>query len=269
MILQKNKSKNKIAFHKTGKGDPVILLHGLGLRSESWIEQINFLKKNYTIYSIDLPGHGKSSLLSQKKINLKSYSDEIIKFIKNNNILKPVLVGHSLGSLITIEIAGQAPNLLKAGVAVSPIYQRSKKALRAVQQRAKEIKVNPTKKIMIHDLIYRWFNNSKSKNISKASKLIEKLLRLNFKDNLKGYTLAYDVFSNLEGNSSNILKKIKVPMFYITGDKDPNSTPFMTKKLAKNQLQQYTIIKGARHILQLTHAKQFNFYLNKFIKGLN
>ena len=44
MILRKNKSQNGIAYYKTGKGEPIILIHGLGLRAESWIEQINFFK---------------------------------------------------------------------------------------------------------------------------------------------------------------------------------------------------------------------------------
>ena len=65
MIQQKNKSKNGIAYYKTGKGPAVILIHGLGLRSESWVEQIKILKKNYTIYSLDLPGHGQSKLFSK------------------------------------------------------------------------------------------------------------------------------------------------------------------------------------------------------------
>ena len=48
MILQKNKSQKGIAFHKSGKGDPIILIHGLGLSAECWYKQISFLKKDYT-----------------------------------------------------------------------------------------------------------------------------------------------------------------------------------------------------------------------------
>jgi len=46
MILRKNKSSNGIAYYKTGKGEPIILIHGLGLRAESWREQIDFFKRN-------------------------------------------------------------------------------------------------------------------------------------------------------------------------------------------------------------------------------
>jgi pimeloyl-ACP methyl ester carboxylesterase len=91
---------------------------------------------------------------------------------------------------------------------------------------------------------------------------------LNKKFNLKGYSMAYDVFSKFKGSSSKIIKNIKVPMFYITGEKDLNSTPLMSKNLAKLTKSNYVIIKNARHILQLTHSTKFNFHLNQFIKSL-
>lgn len=268
MIQQKNKSKNGIAYYKTGKGPAVILIHGLGLRSESWIEQIKILKKNYTIYSLDLPGHGQSKLLSKKRSKLKSLCSEITKFIKLININSPILIGHSLGALITIEIAGNNPNILKSGIAISSVYKRSKDALRKVQKRAKEIKENPNEEILVNKLIERWFGKSKSLKMYNHAKFIKKLLLLNKKNNFVGYANAYDLFSRLDGNSTKTIKNIKVPMLYITGEKDLNSTPSMSKKLAKINDHNYAVIKGARHVVQLTHAKQCNFHLINFIKGL-
>lgn len=268
MIQQKNKSKNGIAYYKTGKGPAVILIHGLGLRSESWIDQIKILKKNYTIYSLDLPGHGQSKLLSKKRSKLKSLCSEITKFIKLININSPILIGHSLGALITIEIAGNNPNILKSGIAISSVYKRSKDALRKVQKRAKEIKENPNEEILVNKLIERWFGKSKSLKMYNHAKFIKKLLLLNKKNNFVGYANAYDLFSRLDGNSTKTIKNIKVPMLYITGEKDLNSTPSMSKKLAKINDHNYAVIKGARHVVQLTHAKQCNFHLINFIKGL-
>ena len=80
MILQKNKSQKGIAFYKSGKGDPIILIHGLGLSAECWYKQISFLKKDYTVYALDLPGHGKSDLLSQANPQLKNYSNKTVSY---------------------------------------------------------------------------------------------------------------------------------------------------------------------------------------------
>jgi len=269
MILRKNKFQNKIAYHKTGKGEPIILLHGLGLRAESWIEQINFFKKKFTVYALDFPGHGKSDILSGKKVDLKNYSEKVVQFIKDKNINKPILIGHSFGALITIQIAGLHPSILKSGIAVAPIHDRSKEALMNVKKRAKELKKNPSERITVIDPIQRWFNNSRSKKIIDTSNFIEDLLKLNKKFNLKGYTMTYDIFSKFKGSSSKIIKNISVPMLYITGEKDFNSTPLMSKNLAKLTKGEFVVVKNARHILQLTHSTKFNFYLNQFIKSLN
>ena len=268
MIQQKNKSKNGIAYYKTGKGPAVILIHGLGLRSESWIEQIKILKKNYTIYSLDLPGHGQSKPLSQKKLTLKGFCSEITKFIKLLNIYKPIMIGHSLGALITIEIAGNNPKILKSGIAISSVYKRSKEALRKVQKRAKEINENPNEEILVNKLVERWFGNLKSLKMNNHAKFIKKLLLLNKNNNFEGYANAYDLFSKLDGNSTKTVKNIKVPMLYVTGEKDLNSTPSMSKILAKINDQNYAIIKGARHVVPVTHSKKCNFHLINFIKGL-
>ena len=268
MIQQKNKSKNGIAYYKTGKGPAIILIHGLGLRSESWIQQIKILKKNYTIYSLDLPGHGQSKHLSQNKLTLKGFCSEITKFIKLLDIYKPIMIGHSLGAWITIEIAGNNPNILKSGIAISSVYERSKDALRKVQKRAKEIKENPNEETLVIKLIERWFGKSKSIKMKNHAKFIKKLLLLNKKNNFEGYSSAYELFSKLDGNSTKTIKNIKVPMLYITGEKDLNSTPSMSKKLAKINDHNYAVIKGAKHVVPLTHAKQCNFHLINFIKGL-
>ena len=80
--------------------------------------------------------------------------------------------------------------------------------------------------------------------------------------------IGYKTFSEIKGNTNEVIKKIKCPMMFITGEKDQNSSPLMSKKLAKFHNSKVLIIKNARHALFLTHFNQFNFHLNQFIKGL-
>lgn len=267
--LQKSKSSNGIAFFKIGSGHPIIFIHGLGLRAECWFHQIEELKKNHTVYAIDMPGHGKSDLLNDKKVSLKSFVKALVEFIKIQKIDRPIIVGHSLGALIAIELAGLYPKLPSAIIAVTPIYNRSPEATKAVKLRAKEILENPNDNIIIHEPIKRWFGNSKAKINIESADACRKFLKLNKKIfNLQGYTTAYGVFAQIKGNSLSTLKKIQAPSLYITGEKDFNSTPEMSQKLSKINKSSYIVIKNARHLLPLTHAKQFNSHLNHFINSL-
>jgi Predicted hydrolases or acyltransferases (alpha/beta hydrolase superfamily) len=90
--LQKSKSPNGIAFFKIGSGHPIIFIHGLGLRAECWFHQIEELKKNHTVYTIDMPGHGKSDLLKDQKVSLKSFVKVLVEFIKIQKIDRPIIV---------------------------------------------------------------------------------------------------------------------------------------------------------------------------------
>jgi len=65
-ILQRSKSKHGIAYHKIGSGPPLVLIHGVGLRAESWGAQIAYFKSRFTVYALDLPGHGERRILSTK-----------------------------------------------------------------------------------------------------------------------------------------------------------------------------------------------------------
>ena len=267
--LQKSKSSNGIAFFKTGSGHPIIFIHGLGLRAECWLYQIEEFKKNHTVYLIDMPGHGKSDLLKDKKISLKSFVKALVEFIKIQKIDSPIIIGHSLGALIAIELAGLYPKLSSGIIAVTPIYNRSIEATKAVKLRAKEILENPNDDIVVNEPIKRWFGNSKAKLNIESADLCTRLLKLNKKIfNLQGYATAYNVFASIKGNSLSTLKKIRVPMLFITGEKDFNSTPKMSQKLSKISNNSYVVIKKAKHLLPLTHAKQFNSHLNHFINSL-
>ena len=47
-----------IAYYRGGEGAPVMLLHGVGLRLESWHRQIAALQPRCAVYAPDMPGHG-------------------------------------------------------------------------------------------------------------------------------------------------------------------------------------------------------------------
>ncbi|EQD49241.1 esterase, partial [mine drainage metagenome] len=63
-----NSDGNTIRFTKKGNGKTnMILIHGLGAFAEVWNPLIECLDKDkYTIYTLDLPGHGKSKFKEEE-----------------------------------------------------------------------------------------------------------------------------------------------------------------------------------------------------------
>lgn len=100
-----------IYFQKTGRGKNLILLHGWGMDVSSFWPMVDFLKENFTLWLIDLPGFGKSSLL-QKILTISDYAKIIAEFIKKNHIEKPVIFGHSYGGKVATKLVRLYPKLI-------------------------------------------------------------------------------------------------------------------------------------------------------------
>tara|TARA_B100001250_G_scaffold409778_1_gene434812 strand:+ start:868 stop:1629 length:762 start_codon:yes stop_codon:yes gene_type:complete len=84
--------------------NPIVFIHGTGMDHTVWTLPVrHFLRKKRGVLSIDLPGHGKSEgpLLS----SVKDFADSINQYLDKRNIENFSVVGHSLGSLIALELS--------------------------------------------------------------------------------------------------------------------------------------------------------------------
>jgi pimeloyl-ACP methyl ester carboxylesterase len=91
---------------QTVKRPPVILIHGAGGTHLSWPPQIRRLADE-KIYTLDLPGHGKSEGVGRQSID--EYADDVIVFMKEMKINAAVIVGHSMGSAVALALALKYP----------------------------------------------------------------------------------------------------------------------------------------------------------------
>ncbi len=103
---------NEINIHYEvfGEGKPIILLHGNGECYKIFDILIEKLKDDYKVYAIDSRCHGKSD--NPKEISYDLMCDDVIGFIKELNIEKPILYGFSDGGIIGLLIALKEPDLL-------------------------------------------------------------------------------------------------------------------------------------------------------------
>lgn len=95
---------------------PVILIHGAGSNHLCWPTEIRRLR-NTTVYAIDLPGHGKSAGTAHHRVS--NYQSAIIDFIAQLGFNQAVLVGHSLGAGIALQLALDHPQNVAGLVCIS------------------------------------------------------------------------------------------------------------------------------------------------------
>jgi len=93
----------------SGIHPPIILIHGAGGNHLYWPPGIRRLP-GYRIFSLDLPGHGKSPGRGRQSID--AYADDIFKWMQEIKINRAVIIGHSMGSLIAIRLALKYPDIV-------------------------------------------------------------------------------------------------------------------------------------------------------------
>ena len=111
----------ELYYEQYGDGEDVmILLHGFLASSKMWADgYIPELKKRFTVYAIDVRGHGNSSAV-KVGCDLQQMSDDIYQFMVLKNIDQCILAGMSMGGAIAIQCAIKFQEKIKTLILMSP-----------------------------------------------------------------------------------------------------------------------------------------------------
>lgn len=88
---------------------PILVLHGLFGSSKNWLSVGDFLSLYSDVYLMDLRNHGDSPHSSEH--SLASMVEDIEAWIAKTEIEKPVILGHSMGGLVSMGFALKNPNI--------------------------------------------------------------------------------------------------------------------------------------------------------------
>lgn len=99
----------KTNFVRAGKGEPVILLHGLGASSYSWRYAVPELAKHYEVFAPDLPGFGRTDKPRDFDYSLHGLHSWIVKFMDHFALEKARFAGNSMGGVLSLWTAMEAP----------------------------------------------------------------------------------------------------------------------------------------------------------------
>ncbi len=101
----------KLFYRKFGKGQPLIILHGLFGQSDNWNTLAKrFAESGFEVYTVDQRNHGLSP--HSAIWNYQAMSDDILELINDNGLHHIVLLGHSMGGKVAMMFALQHPELL-------------------------------------------------------------------------------------------------------------------------------------------------------------
>lgn len=229
------------SFICKGQGKPLLLLHGYLSCKESFIYQINYFSKFFKVYAPDLSGFGNNPPL-KKPYALQDYVDDLLNFIKEQNLVNFNVIAHSFGVRLVLKskkLQALADKLVFTGGAG----------------------LKPKRNLFYYYKIYkykflkRFFPQSKSikKCGSKEYQLLSPIMQ-------KSYVLVVNEHLNYT------LKNITNKTLIINGAKDKTTPKYMAKQFKKGIKNCHLIfIKKAGHFAFIDKQNQFNLQVNKFL----
>ncbi|MEU4494060.1 alpha/beta fold hydrolase [Streptomyces sp. NBC_00210] len=108
-----------VSYERAGKGEPLLLLHGIGHHWQAWEPVMGILAAERDVIAIDLPGFGTSPALPQGvSYDLTTVGSALGAFCEALEIDRPHVAGNSLGGLLALELGRE--KLVRSVTALSP-----------------------------------------------------------------------------------------------------------------------------------------------------
>lgn len=240
-------------YDETGPEDtpPVILMHGWGCNSSTVASIASALATDRKVYSMDLPGHGKSQE-PPFPWGIEDFTRLVENFTKTLNIKNPTLIGHSFGGRIAIMMGSR--NDIRNIVLVDAAGIKPKRKLKyyikvysfKIARRILPFLVGKKK---AGNIIDKWRNKSGSADYKASSPMMRAVMSKCVNEDLKG-----------------VMPYIKAPTLLIWGEKD-TATPLSDAQTMNKLIPDSGLVSfpGAGHYSFLDEPVRFRTIIRNFL----
>jgi len=241
----------------------VVFIHGAGGSSAIWHKQIKPFSNLYNILLVDLRGHGKSKLKSEKTdYSFEVISKDVVEVLAMHQIQEAHFVGVSMGSIVIKQIYNTNPELMKSMIfagAVTKLNIKSRFLLRLGRI---------LNRILPYMTLYRLFarimmpkkNHEQSRQmfIQEAKKLMDKEFKRWFK-----LTARLTAYLHLLEN-----KQYNIPQLYVMGSEDHLFLNPVLELTRGNKYSTVSIVQNCGHVVNIEDADRFNSLSIEFIERI-
>src|SRR5438874_1896126 len=121
--------------HGPSDGQPLLLIHGGILTSDSWRPYLAAFAEHCRVIAPDSRGHGRTNNPSGSSLSFELLADDMAALSHALGLRKPLIVGYSDGGQVALEIGMRYPNLPQAlviGGAYVELTEASSKWVRSI-----------------------------------------------------------------------------------------------------------------------------------------
>lgn len=114
VALLKISDRLRLRYEKSGSGPPLLLLHTIRTQLEYFRDLVPLLDNHFTVYAVDLPGHGRSPIDKSAKFDEPDMRKAVIGILEALDLRDVTLVGESIGAVLALTSAAEVPDRIRA-----------------------------------------------------------------------------------------------------------------------------------------------------------
>ncbi len=251
----------ELYYEVKGKGEPLLFIHGLGSSTRDWEPQVSYFSEQYRVITFDVRGHGRSEK-PRGPYSVSRFADDTAELINALDTGPCHIIGISMGGMIALQLAGQAPELVRSLVVVNCLPSL---VLRSVADRLQLLK----RFLVVRFLGMERLGQLLGKKLFPApdhADLRQTFVKRWAENDPSAYREAMKALVNW--NISGRLSLVQCPVLVVAAEND--YTPVADKETFAARLDraELYVIKGAHHAVTMECPEEFNRIVNGFLTGL-
>ncbi len=236
-----------------GKGEALVLVHGLGGSSNTWYPQAQVLQRDLRLVAYDLAGSGRSAVADG--ISIASHVADLLAVAGEGRVH---LAGHSLGTIICQHFAAQYPERVASLALIGPFPQPPDAARAALRDRAAKARQEGMRGIADAIVAGGTSDDTKVNQPAAAAFVRESVMA----QPPEGYARNCEALAEARGAD---LSRIACPTLLVTGDQDRTAPPDVGRAMASTiRDAELQVLTACGHWATIERAKQVNYALTVF-----
>jgi 3-oxoadipate enol-lactonase len=251
-----------IVYDYEGNGKIVLFVHAFPMTSEMWISQVNHFKKDYHVITFDIRGFGKSIDSFNYIYTMEDFANDVLNIIDRLKLTNVNICGLSMGGYIAQRAVIKSPGKFSSMILADTKAEREDD--RGLISRSKFI--DKLKKEGIGNFPDEFMKRLMYKDNYENAELYTFIKKIIEKQNIKAL-IGASIAMATRTNTIDYFNKLDIPTLIMVGDNDTfallEHSLKMNQHLKNSELK---IISKSGHLSPLENPKEFNKYLDDFLK---
>lgn len=251
----------EVAWFEAGRGDPLVLIHGLADDHRAWRRSLPDLMLRRRVILYDLRGHGESTV-GEPDGSLRQLGDDLVGLMDAIGVDRADVAGFSLGGTIAMRVGIDHPERVRRLVLVATSSRVGRAAADWYRQRADMVARGDTR-------LRETLDRDTSDVYAQSPHELEEglLIRRQSTSDPRGYGNACEAMEGLNAAPLDPeLSKIRAPTLIVASEKDqhcpPRAAEIIAGRIAASRLE---VLPDAGHPIPVEKSRELAGLINSFL----